>query len=70
MIDESKIAKGSASGIKLAETKNNNSKITVIEIPFPIKSSMYFHKNCRININIEIQNVTIKGPAKERMLKT
>ncbi len=44
--------------------------MTEMEMPFPIKSSMYFHKNCRIKINIDIQNVTTKGPVKERILKT
>ena len=38
--------------------------------PLPIKSSMYFHKNCMTSMNIEIASVTKNGPAKVRILKT
>jgi hypothetical protein len=31
---------------------------------------MYFQKNCMISMNMEIQNVTTKGPAKDLILKT
>lgn len=69
IIDERSIARGRARGIKLAETKNNSSRITRIEIPFPIKSSIYIQKNCIIKINIDIANVTINGPKKDFKLK-
>ena len=70
MMEDKSIARGKAKGIKLAETKNRSSKITPTPIPFPIKSSMYFQKNCMISMNMEIQNVTTKGPAKDLILKT
>ena len=38
--EESKMARGKAKGIKLAETYNSNSRITQILNPLPIKSSM------------------------------
>jgi hypothetical protein len=41
-----------------------------MDIPLPIKSSMYFQKNCITNINMEIQKVTRNGPIKDRILKT
>lgn len=70
MIEDKSIASGNAKGIKLAETKNKSSRITVILIPLPIKSSIYFQKNCMINMNMEIQKVTTNGPAKDLILKT
>ena len=33
--------------------------------PFPIKSSMYFQKNCITSRKIEIQKVIAKGPTKD-----
>lgn len=44
--------------------------ITVTPIPFPIKSSMYFQKNCMISMNMDIHRVTTKGPANDFILKT
>jgi hypothetical protein len=70
IMDESKIANGSARGIKLADIYNNNSRITNVPSPFPMRSSRYFQKNCMTNMNMEIARVTRKGPAKDRMLKT
>lgn len=69
MREESKIERGSASGIKLAETNNSNSKITQILSPFPIKSSIYTQKNCMMSINIAMTSVMKNGPIKERILK-
>jgi hypothetical protein len=68
-MEDKSIANGRANGISEAETKNNNSRITKTPKPLPIKSSMYFQKNCMINMNMEIQKVTTKGPIKDRILK-
>ena len=65
MSEESNMAKGSAIGIIPAETYTSSSRITQTLSPFPIKSSMYTQKNCKISMNIEIRSVTINGPVKD-----
>ena len=70
IMEDKSIAKGRANGIKLAETYRSNSKIIETSNPFPMRSSMYFQKNCMINMNMEIINVTINGPMNERILNT
>jgi hypothetical protein len=68
MIDENKMAIGSAIGITLADVRNNNLRITRNSISFPIISSTYFHTNCMIRNTIAIMKVTINGPIKDLMM--
>ena len=57
IIEDNNTAKGSAIGTSVHEAYINNSKINDISNPFPIKSSMYFQRNCINNIKITIENV-------------
>ena len=68
IMDDRSIAKGSASGIKLADIYRRSSRIIPVPSPLPIKSSRYFQKNCITSINIEIASVTTNGPAKDFIL--
>lgn len=63
--EESKIAKGKASGTIPAETYKSNSRITQALSPLPIKSSIYTQKNCNMSMNIEISKVTTNGPVND-----
>jgi hypothetical protein len=62
MMDESKMARGSAMGTRRADAYTINSKITVHSNPFPARSSMYFQRNCINKMKSEIKKVRTKGP--------
>ena len=61
IIEDNNTAKGSAIGTSVHEAYINNSKINDISNPFPIKSSIYFHKNCIKRMTITIDKVKKKG---------
>ena len=66
---ERRTDRGNAIGIKSAMAKNNSLTTTCHSKPFPIKSSMYFHRNNIKNKNIEIKKVAKKGPIKAFIIK-
>ena len=57
IIDDNNTAKGRAIGTNVQEAYSNNSKINEISNPFPIKSSMYFQRNCINSMTMTIENV-------------
>ena len=61
MIDDNRTAKGRPIGTNVHEAYKSNSKIKFVSSPFPIKSSMYFHKNCISKIKITIEKVLKNG---------
>ena len=62
MMEESKTVSGNARGIKPALMYTINSRITLNPNPLPIKSSMYFQKNCIRRMNKDTSRVATKGP--------
>jgi hypothetical protein len=62
MIDDIRIAKGSASGIAVAVTYIVSSKMLARSRPLPTRSSMYFQKNCITKTNNVMKKVAINGP--------
>jgi hypothetical protein len=69
MIDENRTARGRANGIKVADTKKRSLNKIQTSKPFPMRSSMYTHKNCMIKKNIAIEKVIKKGPMKDLIMK-
>jgi hypothetical protein len=65
MREERRMESGKAIGTKLAATYINSWTKTPNSIPFPTKSSMYFHKNCMSRTKMEMKNVAIKGDIKD-----
>ena len=61
IIDDNKIANGSAIGIKVMLEYHSNSIMIYHSNPLPIKSSIYFQRNCINRIAITIENVRKKG---------
>ena len=57
IIEDNKTASGKARGTNVQEAYNNSSKIKFKSNPFPIKSSIYFHKNCINSIKMIIEKV-------------
>ena len=57
IIEDNKTESGKAIGTSVQEAYNNNSKIKNKSNPFPIKSSIYFHKNCIKSIKMIIEKV-------------
>ena len=60
--EESKTDNGSASGTRVAEVYRRNSAMTLNSRPFPIRSSIYFQRNCMRSINMTKKKVRINGP--------
>ena len=61
IIEESRTAKGKAIGTNVHDAQSINSKINDVSNPFPIKSSIYFQRNCIKRIKITIEKVYRKG---------
>ena len=57
MIEDNRTAKGRPIGTSVQEAYKSNSKIKFVSRPFPIKSSIYFHKNCINSIKITMEKV-------------
>ncbi len=57
IIDDNRTDKGRPIGTNVHEAYKSNSKIKFVSSPFPIKSSMYFHKNCINKIKITMEKV-------------
>ena len=68
MIDESRTAKGSASGTSVALTYRIKVPIVNMSRPFPTISSIYSQKNCRTNTNNVMKKVAINGPINAPMM--
>ena len=68
IIDANSMANGSAIGINVIVEYHSNSRIIYHSNPFPIKSSIYFHRNCIKRIIITIENVKQKGRTKEEKI--
>jgi hypothetical protein len=60
-------ARGRAMGTRLALVYSRNSEITFISRPFPIRSSIYFQRNCIRSIKMTKKNVSMNGPIKDFM---
>ena len=61
IMEPSKMASGRAMGIKVIVEYHNNSTTINHSNPFPIKSSIYFHKNCINKITTIMDNVKKNG---------
>ena len=57
MSDDNSSASGSACATRLSPIYQKNCAITSIEIPLPMSSSTYRHRNCIINTNWLMKNV-------------
>ena len=64
IIEESKMAIGSARVTKVALAKIRNFISVIISRPLPTRSSIYFHNICIMNTNSVMKNVAIKGHTK------
>tara|TARA_B100001250_G_scaffold352185_1_gene324800 strand:- start:519 stop:764 length:246 start_codon:yes stop_codon:yes gene_type:complete len=67
-MDANSIANGSAMGINVMVEYHSNSTIIYHSNPFPIKSSIYFQRNCIKRIMTTIENVKKKGRTKEEKI--
>lgn len=63
--DDSRTDKGRARGTSVAVVYKRNSAMTLNSSPFPIRSSMYFHRNCMRSIKTTKKKVRINGPMKD-----
>ena len=61
IIDASNTASGSAIGMSVILEYISNSKIISMSKPLPIKSSIYFQRNCINKINITTEKLRKKG---------
>ena len=61
IIDASNTASGNAIGMSVILEYINNSKIISISKPLPIKSSIYFQRNCINKISITTEKLRTKG---------
>ena len=68
MSEESRIARGSASGIRTAPWYQINSRMIEAPNPFPTKSSIYSQKNCITSTSSVIKKVATKGPINALMI--
>ena len=68
IIDANNTANGNASGIKVIVEYHNNSMIIDHSKPFPIKSSIYFQRNCINRIRITTKNVKKNGLINEEKI--
>src|SRR6476469_2410906 len=64
MMEESRMARGKASGTSTALWYQMNSNRTLVLIPFPTKSSTHNQKNCINKTSTVIKKVAMKGPMK------
>tara|TARA_B100000579_G_scaffold367544_1_gene327964 strand:- start:22232 stop:22612 length:381 start_codon:yes stop_codon:yes gene_type:complete len=64
IIDANKIANGSAMGINVMLEYHSNSMIIFHSNPFPIKSSIYFQRNCINKMVMTIEKVRKNGRIK------
>jgi len=60
--EASKMARGSDNGTKDAAAYNMSSLNVDRDNPLPIRSSIYFHRNCMIRIKRVIKKVRMSGP--------
>jgi hypothetical protein len=65
--EANKTVKDNANGTKVSEEYHNSLRITLNSKPLPARSSIYFHKNCIINTNIDNVNVMSSGGKKDFM---
>ena len=68
IIEAKSTANGRAIGINVIVEYHNNSKTILNSRPLPIKSSIYFHRNCINKITITIENVKKKGSINDRKI--
>ena len=68
IMEANKTANGRAKGIKVMLEYHNNSSIIFNSSPFPIKSSIYFQRNCIKRINITTENVNRNGRIKDEKI--
>ena len=62
IIDESRVARGSDNGSRVALPQPKNSRITLKLNPLPTSSSMYSQRNCIIRMNTTTSRIAINGP--------
>src|SRR5437867_3934258 len=65
MIEESKIASGSASGTSVMVAYISNCATIGHSSPLPTKSSRYLKRNCITRMKSATRNVSTNGPANE-----
>ena len=58
--EESRMASGRACGTSIKPMYQKNCAITSIEIPLPMRSSIYRHRNCIISTNWQMKKVPMK----------
>ena len=58
--EERRMASGKACGTSIRPIYQKNCAITSIEIPFPMRSSIYRHRNCIISTNWQMKKVPMK----------
>tara|TARA_B100001250_G_scaffold414335_1_gene452045 strand:- start:1930 stop:2244 length:315 start_codon:yes stop_codon:yes gene_type:complete len=68
IIEANKTDKGRAMGTNVIVEYHNSSRIIYHSNPLPIKSSIYFQRNCINRIIITIENVKKKGRIKEEKI--
>ena len=61
MSDDRRMARGNAWGTSMSPMYQKNCAMTSMVSPFPIRSSMYLHKNCIINTNWQMKKVPMKS---------
>ena len=61
MRDDSRIASGNAWGTRVRPIYQKNCAMTSSEMPLPISSSIYRHKNCIISTNWQMKKVPMKS---------
>ena len=61
IIEARRTDNGSAIGINVNDEYHNSSKTTFVSRPLPIKSSMYFQRNCINKTSITVKNVINRG---------
>ena len=68
IIDANSTARGNAIGINVSIEYHNNSMIIFISNPLPIRSSIYFHRNCINRTATTIDRVRRNGRIKDETI--
>ena len=61
MSEDKRIASGRACGTRVSPMYQKNCASTSTDNPFPMRSSMYLHRNCIISTNWQMKNVPMKS---------
>ena len=64
IVEASKMASGNAMGTIVREKRPTSCSSKDVSRPFPTKSSMYFHRNCIMKMNVVRPKVIISGTMK------